>query len=88
MPEWGESGKTYAKVELETTNEEWLSANTFIRYDTVIGTTDVSFTSNEVRIDRGASASYEALNVIGEVNTIEDIEKYRNDWFRIKGKND
>ena len=60
----------------------------FIRRDTLIGTTEVKFNADNVIIDRGSSASYEAFNVLGEVNSITDIEKYHNDWYRIKGKND
>ena len=49
---------------------------------------DYNIDHDDVYIERGTSASYEAFNVLGEVNTMEDIERYRDDWFRIKGKND
>ena len=49
---------------------------------------DVKLDYRAVNIVRGTSASYEAFNVLGEMNTIDDIEKYRDDWYRIIGKND
>ena len=83
--------KRYAKVTYNTAQEQnmtEINAGLLIRDDRVIGIEDISFNENKIEIDRGSSASYEAFNVIGEVNSIEDIEKYHDDWFRIKGKND
>ena len=87
-PENAEDGKQYAKIKISTTDEYVISGDIAIRNDNTIGVQDINYTSDDVNIDRGASSSYEAFNVIGEVNTIEDIEKYHNDWFRIGGKND
>lgn len=56
--------------------------------DAFINIQDSKIVANDVYIDRGASAAYEAFNALGETNTIEDIENYRDDWFRIRGKND
>ena len=83
-----DSKKQYAEVEFKANGEEWTTIDNFIRYDELVGINEARFTNRSIAIDRGASASYEAFNIIGEVNSIKDIEKYRDDWFRIKGKND
>lgn len=88
MPEWGDEEKRYAKVWLIAEGEEYISGGSYFRNDNLIGTTEVRLQSDNIDIERGASAAYEAFNVLGEVNSVEDIEKYRNDWYRIKGKND
>ena len=88
MPEWGDEGKRYAKVWLFAEGEEYISGGSYFRNDNLIGTTEVRLQSDNIDIERGVSAAYEAFNVLGEVNSVEDIEKYRNDWYRIKGKND
>ena len=59
-----------------------------IANEAFIGVNDSRQNLQEVYVDRGTSASYEAFNILGEANTIEDLENYRDDWFRIKGKND
>lgn len=84
----GEDNVQLAKIYLKNTEETQIFANTMIRNDKVVGITDYSFNVGKINIDRGSSSSYEAFNVIGEVNSLTDIEKYHNDWFRISGKND
>ena len=85
-PEDSEDGKQYALFYHEYTHE--YKNGVFYRDDSIIGVDDMSFSASEMSIDRGRSASYEAFNVLGEVNSFDDIEKYHDDWFRIKGKND
>ena len=88
LPENVDDGKIYAKVKIQNKEEPMLHSNHLIRTDSSVGYEDILFNENEIKIDRGASASYEAFNVLGEVNSLEDIEKYHDDWYRIKGKND
>lgn len=79
----------YAEIsEVQVDNEPVINPKWLIKRDISMGVQEMMINSNDVYIRRGTSASYEAFNVLGEVNTIEDIEKYRDDWFRIKGKND
>ena len=52
------------------------------------GVHDLYFTENNVKVERGRSACFEALSILGESNSVEDLERYRGDYFRIKGKND
>jgi hypothetical protein len=77
--EISEVGKTYNEEELNG----W-----YVKEPHLIGVHESSIDVGNVYVDRGTSASYEAFNVLGEVNSIDDIEKYRDDWYRIKGKND
>lgn len=70
------------------TDKDRLSLNPIIKREALMHIHDYDIDKDDVYIERGTSASYEAFNVLGEVNTIEDIERYRDDWFRIKGKND
>ena len=59
-----------------------------VKNDAFMNIQDFLIMKDNVYIDRGTSAAYEAFNVLGETNAIEDIENYRDDWFRIRGKND
>lgn len=89
-PEDREAGIVYARIDPDEIDRVITDdgENNFIMNDAFFGIDDVSVEKDDVYIDRGTAASYEAFNVLGEVNTIDDIEKYRDDWFRIKGKND
>ena len=83
-----DSNKAYAIIK-ETYNGEPISKNPFvIKSDVHLDIHDAKLNYDSVNVVRGTSASYEAFNVLGEMNTIDDIEKYRDDWYRIKGKND
>ena len=88
-PEWDtEEGHAYATI-LSAFNGEPISENPFlIRGGVLLDVNDIKVDNSSVNIVRGTAASYEAFNVLGEMNTIDDIEKYRDDWYRIKGKND
>ena len=90
-PEVYEEGKRYAKIYVDDhyvhkykEGEE----NNLYRDDRISGIEDIGFSESKIDIERGRSAAYEAFNVIGEVNSLEDIENYHDDWFRIRGKND
>lgn len=85
-PENADDNKIYAYVNYEYVYCD--EQGTFIRDDSINGVDDLTFSNGVVDIDRGHAAAYEAFNVLGEVNSLDDIEKYHDDWFRIKGKND
>ena len=88
-PEDYDPDKSYAMVE-STFNaySDSIKEGYMIKNDAFIDMQDIKVDYDDVYIERGTSAAYEAFNVLGETNTIEDIENYRDDWFRIKGKND
>ncbi len=59
-----------------------------IRYEGTLGMHDVDKSGDRIFVERGRSAFFEPFNILGEVNSVEDIENYRDDYFRIRGKND
>lgn len=87
-PDDYEDGVQYAIITIKDVGLEQYDDGHLIANEAFIGVNDSRQSLQEVYVDRGTSASYEAFNVLGESNTIEDIENYRDDWFRIKGKND
>ena len=89
VPAGAEEGVQYAEIsEVDKTYEEEKLDGWYIKEPHLIGVHESNVDVENVYVDRGTSASYEAFNVLGEVNSIDDIEKYRDDWYRIKGKND
>ena len=88
-PDDYEEDKRYAKISLPiTAYDKGIKEGYMIKNDAFINMQDIKVDYDDVYVERGTSAAYEAFNVLGETNTIEDIENYRDDWFRIKGKND
>ena len=88
-PENADPEVQYAEIsEVNKTYEEVAEPAFLVKENHLMGVNDSYIDTDNVHVDRGVSASYEAFNVLGEVNSIDDIEKYRDDWFRIKGKND
>lgn len=87
-PDDYEDGVQYAKITIKDVGLELYDDGHLIANEAFIGVHNSRRDEQEVYVDRGTSASYEAFNILGEANTIEDIENYRDDWFRIKGKND
>ena len=87
-PDDYEDGVQYAIITIEDVGLGRYDDGHLIANEAFIGVNDSRQNLQEVYVDRGTSASYEAFNILGEANTIEDLENYRDDWFRIKGKND
>ena len=87
-PENSDNGVLYAKVKILNTEDPYFDIYHLISNDNLVGIEDVMFDEGEIKINRGTSSSFEAFNVLGEVNTLDDIENYRDDWYRIRGKND
>lgn len=88
FPENAEEGVRYAKVAVGADGETLPAGVHLIMAGNILGAEEIKMDTRDVYVERGTAASYEAFNVLGEVNTIEDIEKYHDDWFRIKGKRD
>ncbi len=81
-------GVRYAKVAVSADGETLPAGVHLIKAGNILGAEEIKIDTRDVYIERGTAASYEAFNVLGEVNTVEDIEKYHDDWFRFKGKRD
>ena len=89
VPETPLPGASYAIVENNIEAIETIeTGGHMVKNDAFLDIQDSKIDYDDVYVERGTSAAYEAFNVLGETNTIEDIENYRDDWFRIKGKND
>ena len=89
VPADAEPGVQYAEIsDIDKTYFEEKTYGIYVKEPHLIGVHESNIDVENVYVDRGTSASYEAFNVLGEVNSIDDIEKYRDDWYRIKGKND
>lgn len=64
-----------------TTNIENIYKNpVFIRDESMIGVHDMK-ENIDAEIDRGRSAAFERHTILGEVNTMQDLENYRNNYF-------
>ena len=89
VPAGAEPGVQYAEIsDIDKSHFEEKTYGIYVKEPHLIGVHESNIDVGNVYVDRGTSASYEAFNVLGEVNSIDDIEKYRDDWYRIKGKND
>lgn len=88
FPENAEGGVRYAKVIVGADGETLPAGVHLIKVGNILGAEEIKIDTRDVYVERGTAASYEAFNVLGEVNTVEDIEKYHDDWFRFKGKRD
>ena len=89
VPADAEPGVQYAEIsDIDKAYFKEKTYGIYVKEPHLIGVHESNIDVGNVYVDRGTSASYEAFNVLGEVNSIDDIEKYRDDWYRIKGKND
>ena len=54
----------------------------FLPNSNLIGVEDL-YDNIMVEVDRGSSSAFERINILTEVNSIEDLENYRNNFFKI-----
>lgn len=60
--------------------------NTFgFKDDSLIGVQNMK-EDIDVYIERGTSSALETHQILSEVNTFDDLENYRNDFFKLKGQ--
>ena len=62
-------------------DEDLAKINSFIKISP-IGTQNIK-TNIDANIDRGSSALFERLNILGEVKSMRDLENYKNNFFDI-----
>lgn len=75
-----------AKIEVTAYNESGKTQN-FIFDEAMAGIHDYSESVDNVWVERGTSAAFEPLNLMGQFNSVEEIERYRNDLFKIGKEN-
>ena len=50
--------------------------------DELIGVEDITKKIN-INIERGKSSAFERLHILTEIKTLNDLEKYKNNYFKI-----
>lgn len=83
LPEGADANKRYAKITFNPVVHQIDSGVPFIMEESMVGITDVK-KSGTATVERGTAAAFEMHNILGECRTMEDLEKYRNDFFTIK----
>ena len=83
LPEGADTNKRYAKITFNPVVHQIDSGVPFIMEESMVGITDVK-KSGTATVERGTAAAFEIHNILGECRTMEDLEKYRNDFFTIK----
>lgn len=81
--EWG----GYAKTVLDDSRKNDIFEHFNIFYDESLAGAHGYSESVSVGIERGSSASFEPLSLMGQMNSVEDIERYRGDLFKIAKEN-
>lgn len=77
-------GMLYSKTEFESYNVENDSGVPYIKEEALMGIEDIVRSGDGIYIERGTAAAFEIHNVLGECRTMDDLEKYRNDFFTIR----
>ena len=57
--------------------------NTSFSDDRLLGTTYVDVDLPRISVDRGTYTAMERHYILGEVNSFDDLEKYRNNIFKL-----
>lgn len=79
-----QSGKRYALVTFDSQYKVESANSIFFKEECLIGIDDIKKDSNKPRVERGTSAAFEIHNILGECHSMDDLAKYRNDFFTIK----
>lgn len=67
-------------------NDDFITSECINEND-IVGIIDEAFDFSDLYVDRGRYAAFERHNILGEVNTMDDLEKYRNDFFNLSKSN-
>lgn len=66
-------------------NKEYIYSP-LIKEEYKMGINTPTLTDADIYIDRGINAAFEKHFILGEINTYQDMEKYKNDYFNFAGK--
>lgn len=82
-----ETGNSFVS-EVTVNGQEAVSVPTnFVFDEALAGVHDYSESVSKVNIERGSSASFEPLNLMGQFSSVEEIERYSGDLFKIGVEN-
>ena len=67
--------------------EDYFNNGNFIFDEAMAGIHNYSESASNVFVERGTSAAFEAFNLMGQMNSVEEIERYKGDLFKIGKEN-
>ena len=67
--------------------EDYFNNGNFIFDEALAGIHNYSESISNVFVERGTSAAFEAFNLMGQMNSVEEIERYKGDLFKIGKEN-
>ena len=73
----------YSNIDYVPTREEDNFINTSIFKEEALEEIDDIIKDIDVNIERSTAAAYERHSILGEVNTFEDLQNYRNNFFNL-----
>jgi hypothetical protein len=75
------------RVDFEAKGQGWTENNTsleeLVKDDKLIGITSIAEIENGINIDRGGYDVFQNHYILGEVNTLDDLATYRNNYFKL-----
>ena len=74
-------------IDSDDYGEDYFNNGNFIFDEALAGIHDYSESTSNVFVERGTSAAFEAFNLMGQMNSIEEIERYKGDLFKIGKEN-
>lgn len=79
-----EDGKRFAFATYTSQFKTETGNLVYFKEESLTGIDDIRIDDEKPRVERGTSAAFEIHNILGECRTMDDLEKYRNDFFTIK----
>ena len=55
----------------------------YYKEEALLGIQDINIDVSDLTIDRGKAAAYERHSILGEVSSMDDLENYRNGFFKM-----
>lgn len=74
-------------IDSDDYGEDYFNNGNFIFDEALAGIHNYSESTSNVFVERGTSAAFEAFNLMGQMNSIEEIERYKGDLFKIGKEN-
>ena len=74
-------------IDSDDYGEDYFNNGNFIFDEALAGIHNYSESASNVFVERGTSAAFEAFNLMGQMNSVEEIERYKGDLFKIGKEN-